>query len=56
MFLTSNDTKVAAISGWNGSYESIGPEGHIRHLDLVMRAMPGALWVQNDRLKGSFLA
>ena len=56
MFLTSNVTKVAVASGWNGLDGSMGPEGHVRHLDLVMGGMPGAQWVQNDRLRGSFLA
>ena len=56
MFLDSNVTKVTVISGWNGSDGSMGPEGHIRHLDLGMRAMPGAPGVQNDRFRGSFLA
>ena len=41
MSLASNVTKVAGISGWNGSYGPMGPEGHIQSLDLVMRAMPG---------------
>ena len=54
MYLASNVTKVAVISGWNGSYGSIRPGGHVRHLDLVMEAMTGAQWVQNDRLRGSF--
>ena len=36
MFLASNVTHVALISGWNGSYGSMGPGGHLRHLDLVM--------------------
>ena len=51
-------TKVAGIgiSGWNVSYGSMGPGGHVRGLDLVMGALTGAHWVQNDRLKGSFLA
>ena len=48
--LASNITQVAGISGWNGSYGSMGPEGHIWGLDLVIRATPGAQWVQNDRL------
>ena len=56
MFLASNVTKVAVISGWNGLDESMGPVGHDRRLYLVMGAMPGAQWVQNDRLRGSFLA
>ena len=56
MFFASNVTKVTVISGWNGSYGSMGPEGHIRRLDLVMEVLPGAQWVQNDRLRGSFLA
>jgi len=51
-----NVTKVAGISGWNGSCGSIGPIVHGRRLDLVMGAMPGAQWVQNHRLRGSFLA
>ena len=40
-FLASNVTQVTVISGWNGSYGSMGPEGHIRSLVLVNRAMPG---------------
>ena len=38
MFLASNVTHVAGIIGWNGSYGSMGPEGNVRHLDLVMGA------------------
>ena len=45
---------MTVISGWNGSYGSMGPEGHIPSLDLVMRAMPGAQCVQNDCLRVSF--
>ena len=56
VFLASNVTNVTVIHGCNGSYGSMGPEGHIRGLDLVMRATPGAQWVQNDRLRGSLLA
>ena len=37
-------------------YGSMGPKGHVRGLDLVMGDMPGAQCVQNDRLRGSFLA
>ena len=55
-FLASNVIKVTVISGWNGSYGSMGPKGHVQSLDLVMGAVPGAQWVQNDRLRGSFLA
>ena len=55
-FLASNVTQVTVISGWNGSYGSMGPEGHIRSLDVVMRVLTGAHWVQNGRLRGSFLA
>ena len=55
MFLASNDIKVVAvISGWNGLDGLLGSEGHVRRLDLVMGALPGAQWVQNDRLRGSF--
>ena len=35
---------------------SMGPGGHVRCLDLVMGALTGAQWVQNDRLRASFLA
>ena len=28
----SNVTQVAVISGWNGSYGSMRPRGHVRHL------------------------
>ena len=41
-FLAYNVAQVAVISGWNGSYGSMGPEGHIRHLDLVMEVLTGA--------------
>ena len=54
MFLASNVTKVAGISGWNDLDGSMGPGGHIQCLDLVMGALPGAQWVQNDRLRRSF--
>ena len=43
--------EVTDISGRNGSYESIGPGGNVRCLDLVMGAMPGARWVQNDHFE-----
>ena len=56
MFMTSNVTKEAVKSHLNGSYESMGPGGHVQSLDLVMGAMTGAQWVRNDRLRGSFLA
>ena len=56
MFLASNVTKVAVISGWNGLKGSMGPKGHVGHLGLVMGDLSGAQWVQNDRLRGSFLA
>ena len=55
LFLASNVTKVAVISGWNGLDGSMGPGGHVRCLDLVMRDLPGAQWVRNDLLRGSFL-
>ena len=55
-FLASNVTKVAVISGWNGFDGSMGPRRHIGCLDLEVGAMLGAQWVQNDRLRGSFLA
>ena len=42
--------------GWNGSYGSMGPVGHVRHLDLVMGAMPSAQWAPNSRFRVSFLA
>ena len=56
MFLASNVTKVAAIYGWNGLYGSMGPEGNVRSLDLVMGVLKASHWVQNDSLRGSFLA
>ena len=49
-------TKVAVISGWNDSHGSMGPEGHARRLDLVMEAMTGAKWVQNDRSLAPFFS
>ena len=54
MFLASNVTQVTVISGWNGSYGSMGPKGHGRRLDLVMGAMPGAQWVRKGCWRGSF--
>ena len=56
MFLASNVTNVTVISGWNGLDGSMGPEGHIRCLDLETGAMPGAQWVQNNRWGQPFLA
>ena len=47
---------MAVISGWNGLDGSMGPGGHVQCLDLVMGDLTGAQWVQNDRLRGSFLA
>ena len=41
---------MAVISGWHGLDESMGPGRHIQRLDLVMGDLPGAQWVQNDRL------
>ena len=55
-FLASNVTELAVISGSNGLDGSMGPGGHARYLDLVMGDLPGAQWVWNDRLRGSFLA
>ena len=43
-------------SGWRGLDVSVGPVGCILCLYLVMGAMIGAQWVQNDHLRGSFLA
>ena len=56
MFMAYNDTKVAGISGWNGLNGSMGPGGHARCLDLVMGAITGAQWVQNDRLRRVFFS
>ena len=56
MFLASNVTKVAVIPVWNGLEGSMGSNGHVRCLDLVMGDLPGAQWVQNDPLRGSFFA
>ena len=50
-----NVTKVAGISSWNG-LKAQWDLGNMSDLDLVMGALPGAQWVQNDRLRGSFLA
>ena len=47
---------LAVISGWNALDGSMGPGGHVRSLDMVMGDLPGAHWVQNDRLRGSFSA
>ena len=49
---------MSVIAGWNGLYGSMGPKGHVRHLDLVVRAMQGVHLdlVRNDHLRGSFLA
>ena len=56
MFLASNITQVTVISGWNDSYGSMGPKGHVEHLDLVMGAMSSPQWVPNGGLRWSFLA
>ena len=55
-FLASNVTKVAVTLGWNDLYGSMGPGGHVKHLDLVMGALIGAQLVRINRLSGSFLA
>ena len=55
-FLASAVTKVAVISGWNGSYGSMGPKGHVWRLDVVMGALKGAQWVQTYHWRGSVLA
>ena len=54
--MASNVVQVTVISGWNGLGGSMGPEGHIQSLDLVMGDLTGAQWVQNHRLRGYFLA
>ena len=54
--LASNVTQVAVICGWNDSYESMGPRGHVRHPDLVMGAMPGTQWAKKRLLERVFLA
>jgi len=56
MFMAPNVVQVTVISGWNCSNGSMGPGGHIGSLDLVMGALKGAQWVQNDHLRGSVLA
>ena len=56
MFLSLNVAQVDVIFGWNGLYGSMGPGGHIQSLDLVMRVIPGAQWVQNGCWRGSLLA
>ena len=55
MFWASKVTQVTVISICNYSYGSMGPKGDVQCLDLVMGAMSGAQWVQNDHLRGSFL-
>ena len=55
-YLASNITQVAVISGWNGSYGSMRPGGHITHLAAVIGGIPDAQWVQNSRWRRSFLA
>ena len=50
----SNVTQVAVIYGWNGLYGSMGPRGHIGHLDFGDRGVPSAQWVQNSRWRGYF--
>ena len=55
-FLAYIAAQVAVILDWNGLYGPMGPVLHVRCLDLVVGAMPGAQWVPNDRLSVSFLA
>ena len=50
----SNVTQMAVISDWNGSYGSMRPRGHVRHLDFGDGGMPSAQCVQNSRWRGSF--
>ena len=47
---------MAGSSGFSGSDGSIGPGGHLRHLDLVVGAMRRARCVPNGRWRGSFFA
>ena len=54
--MASNVTQVTVISDCNDLYGSMGPKGHVRHLDLVMGAMPSPQWVPNSGWRGSFLA
>ena len=54
--LSSNVIQVAVVSGWNGLYGSMGPKGHVGHLDSVMGAMPSPQWVPIGGLRWSFLA
>ena len=54
--MSSNITHVAVISVWNDSYGSMGPGGHVRHLALVMGAMPSPQWIPNSAWRWSFLA
>ena len=44
--LAFNVAQVTVIHGWNGSYGSMGPEVHVKTLDLVMRVLTDARWVQ----------
>ena len=52
MLLASNVTQVAVSSKWNGSYGSMRPYRHVRHLAAVIGGMADAQWVQNSRAGG----
>ena len=52
MFLASNIDQVTVISGWNDSYGSMRPKGHVRHLVAVIGGIPDAQCVQNSRWRG----
>ena len=47
---------MAVISVWNDSYGSMGPLGHVGHLDLVMGAMSSPQWIPYGGWGWSFLA
>ena len=51
-----NGSKTVAGAGAGDSYGSMGPKGHVEHLDLVMGAMSSPQWVPNGGLRWSFLA
>ena len=43
--VASNVTQMVVISGWYGSYGSMRPRGHVRHLAFGDRGQPSAQWV-----------
>ena len=52
----SNVTQMVVISGWNGSYGSMRPRGHVGHLAFGDRGQAKCAMGPKQWLEGSLLA